>query len=597
MDIIDKIKLLPNEPGVYRYLDIEGNVIYVGKAKNLKKRVSQYFQSTDKLNRKTKVMVSKIHDVEHTVVDSEEDALLLENNLIKKYQPKYNVLLKDGKTYPWICVKKEPFPRVFLTRKFSKDGSLYFGPYSSVVHAHKLIDLINNLFQLRVCKLPLTEEGVANRKYKICLNHHLKRCLAPCVGGVSAGEYMEQIDAIVQILKGNSSLLIKDFTHKMKEAASLLEFEKANEYKEKIALLERHYSKSVIVHSGIVDIDVFSLIFENLDAFGNYLMVRGGCIVASVNLHIKMKIEEDPSSVLSYFMGEIYSRKGLMDTPAKEVLVPFFPDQEFVGRSIHVPLKGDKLAVMQLSKKNAAELKYDILKQEAFTTPQEHTERILENLRRDLNMDELPKHIECFDNSNTQGSNPVSSCVVFIDGAPAKKEYRHFNIRSVVGPNDFASMKEVVNRRYSRLLNEGSPLPQLIVIDGGKGQVGCALEALMELGIAEKIKLIGIAKRLEEIIIPGDPYPLFLDKNSTSLKLIMQLRDEAHRFGITHHRGRRSKTQITSKLETIPGVGPKTAEKLIKKYKSVSRIKGLPIEELSQVVGPKMATAIKEGLS
>lgn len=596
IDIVDKIKLLPSSPGVYRYLDKEGVVIYIGKAKNLKKRVAQYFQSPEKLNRKTLVMVSKIVDVEHTVVDSEEDALLLENNLIKKYQPKYNILLKDGKTYPWICVKKEPFPRVFLTRKFTRDGSMYFGPYSSVTHAYRLLELINTLFKLRNCKLPLVEDSIAVGKYKECLNSHLKKCLAPCIGKISHQEYQTQIDAIVQILKGNSYPLIKEFEKKMKEAAATLAFEKANEYKEKMLLLENHYSKSVIVHSGIVDLDVFSLIFENQDAFGNYLMLRGGCIVKSINLQIKMRIEEEPASVLTAFMGEIYSRESKEDPSSKVVLVPFMPDQSFEGKSIHIPQKGDKLAVLELSRKNAAELKYDKLKQEAFINPDSHIERILENLKKDLNMYELPQHIECFDNSNTQGTNPVASCVVFKNGVPSKKDYRHFNIKTVVGPNDFASMKEVVNRRYSRLLNEGEELPQLIVIDGGKGQVGCALEALMELGIADKIKLIGIAKRLEELIIPGDPYPLFLDKNSTSLKLIMHLRDEAHRFGITHHRGKRSKSQITSTLEDIPGVGPKTAEKLMSKYKTVSRIKNATEEELAQLVGAKMAKVIKEGL-
>jgi excinuclease ABC subunit C len=596
MIITDKIKLLPDSPGVYRYLDENGVVIYVGKAKNLKKRVSQYFQSPDKLTRKTAVMVSKIADVEHTVVDTEEDALLLENNLIKEYQPKYNILLKDGKTYPWICVKKEPFPRVFLTRKFKKDGSLYFGPYSSVMHAHKLLDLINALYRLRTCNLPLTDEGIQGGKYKVCLNYHIKKCLAPCVGYISPQEYKEQTDAIIEILKGNSAYLIREFDRKMKDAASKLEFEIANDFKEKKILLEKHYSKSMVVHSGIMDLDVFSLIFEGQDAFGNHMKVRNGCIIRSINLHIKMRIEEEQSSVLSQFMAEIYTRGDSEQDIVKEILVPFMPDQEFHGRNVHVPLKGDKLSVLELSRKNAAELKFDKLKQEEFVNPKEHTERILETLRRDLQMDDLPRHIECFDNSNIQGTNPVSACVVFKDAAPSKKDYRHFNIKSVVGANDFASMKEVVNRRYSRILSEGGELPQLIVIDGGKGQVRFAYEALLELGLVNNIKLIGIAERMEELIIPGDPYPMFLDKNSTSLKLIMQLRDEAHRFGITHHRSRRSKAQISSALDQINGVGPKTAEKLIAKYKSVARIKRVSEEELAAFVGPKLARAIKEGL-
>ena len=596
MTITDKIKLLPEVPGVYRYLDENGTVIYVGKAKNLKKRVSQYFQAPEKLTRKTAVMVSKIRDVEHTVVDTEEDALLLENNLIKEYQPKYNILLKDGKTYPWICVKKEPFPRVFLTRRFKKDGSLYFGPYSSVMHAHKLLDLINALYKLRTCNLQLSEQNIISGKFKVCLNYHIKKCLAPCTGYISAQGYKEQTDAIIEILKGNSAYLIREFDKKMKYAASKLEFESANEFKEKKLLLEKHYSKSMVVHSGIMDLDVFSLIFEGQDAFGNYMKVRNGCIIRSINLHIKMRIEEEQSSVLSSFMAEIYSRSDTEQDNVKEILVPFMPDQNFEGKNVHIPLKGDKLAVLELSRKNAAELKFDRLKQEEFVNPKEHTERILENLRRDLNMEELPRHIECFDNSNTQGTNPVSACVVFKDGAPSKRDYRHFNIKTVVGANDFASMKEVVNRRYTRILAEGGDMPQLIVIDGGKGQVRFAYEALLELGLLDKVKLIGIAERMEELIIPGDPYPLFLDKNSTSLKLIMQLRDEAHRFGITHHRARRSKGQISSQLEQIPGVGPKTIEKLMAKYKTISRIKSASESDLAAILGSKLAKTIKEAL-
>ena len=596
MTITDKIKLLPEVPGVYRYLDENGTVIYVGKAKNLKKRVSQYFQAPEKLTRKTAVMVSKIRDVEHTVVDTEEDALLLENNLIKEYQPKYNILLKDGTTYPWICVKKEPFPRVFLTRRFKKDGSLYFGPYSSVMHAHKLLDLINALYKLRTCNLQLSEQNINSGKFKVCLNYHIKKCLAPCTRYISAQGYKEQTDAIIEILKGNSAYLIREFDKKMKDAASKLEFESANEFKEKKLLLEKHYSKSMVVHSGIMDLDVFSLIFEGQDAFGNYMKVRNGCIIRSINLHIKMRIEEEQSSVLSSFMAEIYSRSDTEQDNVKEILVPFMPDQNFEGKNVHIPLKGDKLAVLELSRKNAAELKFDRLKQEEFVNPKEHTERILENLRRDLNMEELPRHIECFDNSNTQGTNPVSACVVFKDGAPSKRDYRHFNIKTVVGANDFASMKEVVNRRYTRILAEGGDMPQLIVIDGGKGQVRFAYEALLELGLLDKVKLIGIAERMEELIIPGDPYPLFLDKNSTSLKLIMQLRDEAHRFGITHHRARRSKGQISSQLEQIPGVGPKTIEKLMAKYKTISRIKSATESDLAAILGSKLAKTIKEAL-
>jgi excinuclease ABC subunit C len=430
----------------------------------------------------------------------------------------------------------------------------------------------------------------------VCLNYHIKKCLAPCTGYISAQGYKEQTDAIIEILKGNSAYLIREFDKKMKDAASKLEFESANEFKKKKLLLEKHYSKSMVVHSGIMDLDVFSLIFEGQDAFGNYMKVRNGCIIRSINLHIKMRIEEEQSSVLSSFMAEIYSRSDTEQDNVKEILVPFMPDQNFEGKNVHSPLKGDKLAVLELSRKNAAELKFDRLKQEEFVNPKEHTERILENLRRDLNMEELPRHIECFDNSNTQGTNPVSACVVFKDGAPSKRDYRHFNIKTVVGANDFASMKEVVNRRYTRILAEGGDMPQLIVIDGGKGQVRFAYEALLELGLLDKVKLIGIAERMEELIIPGDPYPLFLDKNSTSLKLIMQLRDEAHRFGITHHRARRSKGQISSQLEQIPGVGPKTIEKLMAKYKTISRIKSASESDLAAILGSKLAKTIKEAL-
>lgn len=602
MNVADKVKLLPHTPGVYRYLDSEGTVIYVGKAKDLKKRVSQYFQSPSKLNRKTAVMVSKIADVEHTVVDSESDAFLLENNLIKEYQPKYNILLKDGKTYPWICVKKELFPRVFLTRRFQKDGSLYFGPYSSAMHAHNLLDLINALYRLRTCQSAFTPESIAAGKYKVCLNYHLGKCLAPCAGYISSEQYRQQIDAIVEILKGNSYSMIRDYDRKMKEAAAALRFEDAQSLKEKKELLEKHYAKSMIVSAGAMDMDVFSLIFEGSDAFGNFLRVRHGCIVQSLNMELKMRIEEEPSAVLSTFMGVIYSRLSESATensaaPPQEILVPFLPDREFEGRNIHIPMKGDKLAVLELSRKNAAALKFDKLKHEEFTSPKEHTERILENLQKDLQMDALPRHIECFDNSNIQGTHPVASCVVFKDAAPSKKDYRHFNIKTVIGANDYASMKEVVNRRYSRLLAEGEELPQLIVIDGGKGQVQFAYEALLELDLQNKIKLIGIAKRLEELIVPGDPYPLFLDRNSTSLKVIMQLRDEAHRFGITHHRLRRSKGQITSILDEIPGIGPKSCEKLLTRYHSISNIRKATFEELSSLIGKKGAKALSDYLN
>lgn len=589
--------MLPDSPGVYRFLDEEGNVIYVGKAKNLKNRVSQYFQSDTGKNRKTIVMVSKIHDIIHTVVDSESDAFLLENNLIKQFQPKYNILLKDGKTYPWIVVRNEPFPRIMLTRRFRKDGSRYFGPYTSVVHAHRLLDLLSTLYKLRTCKHALTEASVSSGKFKVCLDYHIHRCAAPCVGLMTSREYEEQITSAIQILKGNSYSLIKEFERNMKKAASLLRFEEAQLWKERKELLEAHYSKSLIVNSANVNIDVCSILYEGDIAFGNFMRISNGCIVQSLSLEIRMRIEEDEASVMASFLNDLYDRLAQYGSPdrSRELLVSSLPDgieELFPDISFTLPVKGDRAALLELSRKNAAALKFEKLKAEEIANPQEHSCRVMENLMKDLGMKELPRHIECFDNSNIQGTNPVASCVVFRDGVPSKKDYRHFNIKTVIGANDFASMKEVVNRRYSRLLAEGESLPQLVVVDGGKGQVASAFEALDELGLLGKIKLIGIAKRMEELIVPGDPYPLFIDKNSTSLKLIMSMRDEAHRFGITHHRNRRSRTQIESELDTIPGVGAVSRERLAAKYKTVSRIKSVPYREMVNVIGKRSADAL-----
>lgn len=591
------LKLLPHSPGVYRFLDAAGTVIYVGKAKDLKNRVSQYFR-TGGLNRKTQVMVSRIADIKHTVVGSESDAFLLENNLIKQYQPRYNILLKDGKTYPWICVRNERFPRVIVTRRFVRDGSRYFGPYSSAMHAHNLIALINSLYQLRTCRMPITDEGIAKGKYRVCLDFHLGKCLAPCVGGIGEKEYNDQIDAVIQILKGNTYSLIRDFERRMKECASRLDFEEAQQFKEKMELLEKHYAKSLIVNSRDMNADVFYIIFEGQDAFGSFLRVHGGGIVQSMNMEIKMRIEEDEASVLGSFISAVYGKLEEYGEAGsvrpEEILVPFLPDMPEAMSDVKftVPVKGDGLALMELGRKNASALKFEKLKQEEFVNPEEHTRRIVENLKEDLHMEDLPVHIECFDNSNIQGTNPVASCVVFRDGAPSRKDYRHFNIKTVVGANDFASMKEVVNRRYSRLLAEGGELPQLIVIDGGRGQVNAAYEALNELGLIGKVKLIGLAKRMEEIIVPGDPYPYFLDRNSTSLKVIMHIRDEAHRFGITHHRNRRSASSLVSELDNIPGVGAVSREKLVLRYGSVSKIKKAPYREVVNVIGKRSADAL-----
>ena len=596
MAVSDKLKMLPHSPGVYRFKDSEGTIIYVGKAKDLKNRVSQYFHSSATKNRKTTVMVSKIADIEHTVVSSEEDAFLLENNLIKEYQPRYNILLKDGKTYPWICLKNEPFPRVVITRQYQKDGSKYFGPYSSSSHAHALLELINSLYRLRNCKLSLNTEAIAQGKFKVCLNYHISKCNAPCIGNISQQEYMEQISAVTEILKGNSSALIRKFDSKMRECASALEFEKAQVYKEKKELLEKHYAKSMIVSPTLSDLDVFHIVFDGADAFGAFLRVNNGCIVKSISMEIKCKIEEEQSAVLSRFISGVYDKLSEFgtDSPPEEVLVPFYPDGviSLQHLKVTIPTKGERFALMELARKNAAAMKFEKLKHEEIVSPEDHANRVMENLKKDLGMDKLPYHIECFDNSNIQGTNPVASCVVFKNGAPSKRDYRHFNIKTVIGANDFASMKEVVNRRYTRLLAEGGPLPDLVVIDGGKGQVHSAFEALMELGLLDRIKLIGIAKRMEEIIVPGDPYPLFIDKNSTSLRLIMHLRDEAHRFGITHHRNRRSVSQLQSELDTIPGVGAVSREKLLAKYKTISRMKKVPYREIVNVIGKRSADAL-----
>lgn len=591
MNLKDKIITLPEGPGVYRFLNSEGVIIYIGKAKNLKKRVAQYFVSPDRLSTKTRVLVSKIADIEHTVVETEQDALLLENNLIKRYQPKYNILLKDGKSYPWICIKNEPYPRVFLTRKFVKDGSLYFGPYSSVMHARQLIDLIHSLYPLRTCTLALNEEGIKSGKFKACLNLHIHKCQGPCIRNIGEEEYNAQIAAIKNLLKGDTGELIRDFKAKMQEAARELDFEQAQRYKERLELLQNHYSKSLIVHPSISDIDVFSMVFDNYRVFANFMRLHNGCIIQTVNLEFKTNIEEEKEAVLSHFIMEIFSLTGSLSS---EILVPFLPDQEFEGKNIHIPLRGDKSNLLELSVKNANAFKFHKLKQEEIKNPEESKNRAIISLKQDLHLEHLPVHIECFDNSNIQGTYPVASCVVFKNGRPSKKDYRHFNIKTVVGANDFASMREVVYRRYSRLLAEEGELPQLILIDGGRGQLNFAYDALTELGLQHTIAIIGIAKRLEEIIIPGDPTPLFLDKNSLSLKLLMNLRDEAHRFGITHHRSKRSKAQINSVLREIKGIGQVTEQKLLQRYKSVKRIREAPFEEIAALVGRKTATLLSD---
>ena len=595
MDIRDKIKLFPHSPGVYRYYDAEGNVIYVGKAKDLHKRVAQYFVPAERLTRKTAVMVSKIADAQYTVVESEADALLLENNLIKQFKPRYNILLKDSKTYPWICVTAEDFPRVFLTRRLVKDGSRYFGPYSSVVHARNLVDFIHGVYPLRTCKHKITSDVILRGKIRPCLNFHIKKCRGCCVGGISQKEYNENIEEIVSLLKGGGREVIQHYKTLMTEAAQRMEFEQAQVYKEKMQSLEKHYSKSVIMNAAVGDVDVFSLIIDGPEAFGNFLRIRGGAVVQSLNLGFKLMIEEEQEAVLGAFVAEIQSKFGDL---SKEVIVPFKPDVEIGGVEFRVPVRGDKLALLELSARNAKEMRLNALKQQEHTDPDAYKNMVMESLQKQLGMKELPVHIECFDNSNIQGTNPVSACVVFRNAAPSKKDYRHFKVKTVVGANDYATMKEVVNRRYSRMLEENpDDLPQLIVIDGGKGQLAFAYEALSELGLIGKVTLIALAERMEEVYRVGDPYPMFIDRNSPALKVLQQIRDEAHRFGITFHRSLRSKAQVQSVLKGIKGVGEKTEQRLLLRFGSVARIKAASLDEISELVGPVLAERILNHLS
>ena len=595
MDIKEKIKLFPHSPGVYRYYDSEGNVIYVGKAKDLHKRVAQYFVAPERLTRKTAVMVSKIADAEYTVVDSEADALLLENNLIKQFKPRYNILLKDSKTYPWICVSAGDFPKVFLTRKVVKDGSRYFGPYSSVVHARNLVEFFHSIYPLRTCNLKITSESILRGKFRPCLNFHIGKCKGCCVGAISQNEYKANIDEIVSLLKGGGREIIQHYKTLMLEAAARMEFEAAQVYKEKMQSLEKHYSKSVIMSSIVGDVDVFSLIIDGAEAFGNFMRIRGGAVVQSLNLGFKMMIEEEQSAVLGTFIAEIQSKFGDL---SKEVIVPFLPDAQFEGVEFKVPVRGDKLSLLELSARNAKEMRLNALKQQEHKDPDAYRNMVMESLQKQIGMNELPVHIECFDNSNIQGTNPVSACVVFRNAEPAKKDYRHFKVKTVVGANDYATMKEVVNRRYSRMLEENpEDLPQLVVIDGGKGQLSFAYEALSELGLTEKLTVIALAERMEEVYRVGDPYPMFIDRNSPALKLLQQMRDEAHRFGITFHRNLRSKAQIESVLRSIPGVGDKTEQRLLLHFRSVARIAAAPLEDLVALVGPVLAEKIKTHLS
>ena len=594
MNLKDKIKLFPHSPGVYRYYDSEGNVIYVGKAKDLNKRVAQYFVSPERLTRKTAVLVSKIADAEYTVVESEADALLLENNLIKQFKPRYNILLKDSKTYPWICVSGGDFPKVFLTRRMVKDGSRYFGPYSSVVHARNLVEFFHTVYPLRTCKLKITSDAVLHKKFRPCLNFHIGKCKGCCIGAISKKEYNDNIEEIVSLLKGGGRDIILHYKSLMQEAAMNMAFEEAQVYKEKIQSLESHYSKSVIVNTTTADMDVFSLIIDGPEAFGNFLRIRGGAVIQSLNLGFKLMIEEEQEAVLGTFIAEVCSKFGDL---SREVIVPFKPDVEIEGVEFKVPVRGDKLSLLELSARNAKEMRFNSLKQQEHTDPDAYKNMVMESLQKQLAMPVLPQHIECFDNSNIQGTNPVSACVVFRNAVPSKKDYRHFKVKTVVGANDYATMKEVVNRRYSRMLEEApDDIPQLVVIDGGKGQLAFAYEALAELGLTDKLTVIALAERLEEVYRVGDPYPLFIDRNSPALKVLQQIRDEAHRFGITFHRKLRNKAQTESALRGIKGVGEKTEQRLLLRFGSVARIAAIPMEELVEMVGESLAQRIKERL-
>ena len=594
MNIKDKIKLFPHSPGVYRYYDAEGNVIYVGKAKDLHKRVAQYFVPAERLTRKTAVMVSKIADAEYTVVESEADALLLENNLIKQFKPRYNILLKDSKTYPWICVSAGDYPKVFLTRRVVKDGSRYFGPYSNVLHARNLIELFHNLYPIRTCNHKITSDTILRSKIRPCLNFHIGKCKGCCVGAISQKEYNDNIEEIVRLLKGGGREIIRYYRTRMMEAAESMDFELANVYKEKMQSLEKHYSKSVVMNSVLGDVDVFSLILDASEAFGNFMRIRGGAVVQSLNLGFKLQIEEDQADVLDMFIGEVRAKFGDLSS---EIIVPFMPSFSMDGVEFRIPQRGDKLALLELSARNAKEMRMNAMLQRERTDPDNYKMQVMESLRQQLDMPVLPEHIECFDNSNIQGTNPVSACVVFRGGVPSKKDYRHFKVKTVVGANDYATMKEAVNRRYSRMLAENpDDLPQLVVIDGGKGQLAFAFEALAELGLTDKLTLVALAERMEEVYRVGDPYPLFIDRNSLALKVLQQIRDEAHRFGITFHRKLRSKAQVESALSGIKGVGQKTEQRLLLHYGSVARIAAASVDDLSRLVPRSLAERILKQL-
>lgn len=587
--ITSLIKTLPDQPGVYQYFDSEGKILYVGKAKNLRKRVSSYFTRDVHENNKTTVLVKKVADIKYIVVETEAEALLLENSLIKQLQPRYNVMLKDDKTYPWIRITNERFPKVFPTRNIVKDGSQYFGPYASVKVMHTLLELIRQLYPLRNCNLNLSKENIDKGKFKVCLEYHIGNCKGPCEGLQEEAEYNETIVQVRDIIKGNIHSVLRHMRGKMNTYAQNYEFEKAQFLKEKIDLLEKFQGKSTVVSPYIHDVDVFAIATDEKAGYVNFLKVLNGAIVQGHTIELRKKLDESPEELLELAITEL---RQLFNSDSREIIVPFPLDVELPNIEMHVPQRGDKKKLLELSERNVDYYRKEKEKQEALVDPERHTKRIMQTMMRDLRLKEEPRHIECFDNSNIQGAFPVAAMTVFKDGKPSKKDYRHFNIKTVEGPNDFASMEEVIYRRYKRMLDENQPVPQLIVIDGGKGQLGSAMNSLDKLGLRGRIAVIGIAKKLEEIYYPGDPLPLYLDKKSETLRIIQQIRNEAHRFGITHHRKRREKGTIKTELTGIPGISDKTAQKLLGEFKSVKRIKELSVQDMEKLIGLAKARAV-----
>lgn len=585
------IRTLPDKPGVYQYFDEKGKIIYIGKAKSLKKRVSSYFNKDSGAQGKTSVMVRKIFEIRHIVVNTELDALLLENNLIKKYLPRYNVNLKDDKTFPWICIKKERFPRIFPTRNLIRDGSEYYGPYASVKIMNTLLGLTRQLYKIRTCKHNLSQKIVEAGKFKVCLEYHLRNCKGPCEGLQGEDDYEQTLSEIREIIKGNISNVLQQLRELMQKHAGLLEFETAQTVKEKIELLEKYQAKSMVVNPKIHDVDVFSIITDQEAGYVNYLKIINGAIVQAHTVEMKKKLDESPEELLSLAITELRQR---FDSSSKEVLVPFDPEIEIPEVSFTIPKIGDKKHLLELSERNAKYYLLEKRKQLELVDPERHSKRILNTMKKDLRMNELPEHIECFDNSNMQGNYPVAAMVCFKNAKPSKKDYRHYNIKTVEGPNDFASMEEVIYRRYKRLLDEGEPLPQLIVIDGGKGQLSSAVKSLEKLELRGKITIVGIAKKLEELHFPEDSLPLHLDKKSESLKIIQHLRDEAHRFGITHYRKRHEKGTFKSELTQIVGIGEENSKKLLSKFKSVKKIREAGLEDLQSLLGKAKGTAVHQ---